>query len=205
MLAYKIFDQDQAQAEPGPQVTNLKLTPALVAQIFTGQISNWQASPEINRLNPHHVFPPTVFPLVRGDHSDANLVFTSWLTATAGSGLPKGWPGPGTDYPIKYLTPSQGIVGGDTLADAIADPISVANSNDYFAFGYIGFIDSSQAHYYGLPTARIQNAAGKFVAATPVAIRAALAHASETPTASRCGRTSPPGIRRPTRCRWSTT
>ncbi len=181
VLAYKIFDQDPAQAEPGSQITNLKLTPSLVAQIFTGSIPNWEVNAQIRALNPHHIFPPTIFPLVRGDHSDANLLFTSWLTATAGKGLPKGWPAPSSNYPLKYLTPSAAIVGGNNLAYAIADPASVNNSNDYFAVGYIGFIDSSQAHFYGLPTARLENAAGKFVRATPAAITAALAHATRNP------------------------
>ncbi len=119
-------------------------------------------------------FPPTVRPLVRGDHSAANLEFTSWLTAQGGSGLPSDWPGAGVDYPLNYLTQDSGIVGGDALADAIADPSSVQNNNDFFSIGYIGFIDSSEAAYYGLPVARIENAAGKFVAATPASITAAL-------------------------------
>jgi ABC-type phosphate transport system substrate-binding protein len=181
VLAYKVFDQDPAQAEPGSQITNLKLTPSLVAQIFTGSIPNWEVDAQIRHLNPGDIFPPTIFPLVRGDHSDANLLFTSWLTATAGKGLPKGWPAPSSNYPLKYLTPSAAIVGGNNLAYAIADPASVNNSNDYFAVGYIGFIDSSQAHFYGLPTARIENAAGKFVRATPATITAALEHATKNP------------------------
>ena len=174
VVAYKIFNQDPEHGSPGSQVSNLRLTPQLVAKIFTGQISNWHADAEINALNPGHVFPPTVRPLVRGDHSAANLEFTSWLTAQGGSGLPSDWPGAGVDYPLNYLTQDSGIVGGDALADAIADPSSVQNNNDFFSIGYIGFIDSSEAAYYGLPVARIENAAGKFVAATPASITAAL-------------------------------
>lgn len=178
VLAYKIFNQDPLHGAPGSQVTDLRLTPQLAAKIFTGQITNWHVDAEINELNPGHVFPPTVRPLVRGDHSAANLEFTSWLTATAGSALPDGWPGPGTDYPLTYLTQDAGIVGGDKLADAIAEPASQGNNNDYFSVGYIGFIDSSEAAYYGLPVARIQNAAGKFVSATPKAVSAALSDAT---------------------------
>jgi ABC-type phosphate transport system substrate-binding protein len=178
VLAYKVFNQDPAHSEPGAQVSDLKLTPQLVAKIFTGQITNWQSDPEITELNPGHVFPPTVRPLVRGDHSAANLLFTSWLTAAGGAGLPADWPGASADYPLVYLTQNAGIVGGDALADAIADPNTAGNSNDYFSTGYIGFIDSSEAAYYGLPVARIQNAAGKFVKATPKAIGAALAHST---------------------------
>jgi len=178
VLAYKVFDQDAAHAEPGAQVTDLKLTPALAARIFTGQLTNWHVDPEINALNPGHVFPPSVRALVRGDHSSANLEFTSWLSAAGGSALPTDWPGPGEDYPLKYLVQDSGIVGGDKLADAIADPKTASLNTDYFNAGYIGFIDSSQASYYGLPTAKIENAAGQFVAATPQSITAALSHAT---------------------------
>ncbi|MGN6377648.1 MAG: PstS family phosphate ABC transporter substrate-binding protein [Gaiellales bacterium] len=176
VLAYKIFDQNQAQAAPGAQVTNLKLTPALVAQIFTGQLTNWQTDPTVTALNPGHKFPPTVRPLVRGDHSEANLLFTGWLTATAGSALPSDWPGAGDTYPIKYVTQNGAIVGGANLADALADPNSAQNSNDYYSIGYIGYIDSSEAAYYGLPVAKIENAAGQFVTATPASVDAAITH-----------------------------
>ena len=99
-----------------------------------------------------------MWPLVRGDHSAANYEFTSWLTATGGSALPSDWQGPSYDYPLNYLTQNAAIVGGESLADAIADPLSAQNSNDYTVVGYIGFIDASEAAYYGLPTAQIENA-----------------------------------------------
>ena len=57
----------------------------------------------------------------------------------------------------------------------------MGNSNDYYQVGYIGFIDASEAAYYGLPAAKIQNAAGKYVSATPAAIHAALSHATKNP------------------------
>lgn len=179
VLAYKVFDLDQAASEPGAQVTNLKLTPELIAKIFTGQITDWNTDPDINALNPGNVFPSTVRPLVRGDHSEANLLFTSWLTAEGGSGLPSNWPGASLNYPLDYVTQNAAIVGGDTLANAIANPASVQNSTDYTAFGYIGFIDSSQAAYYGLPTVSIENASGNYVAATPASITAALTAAKK--------------------------
>jgi phosphate transport system substrate-binding protein len=178
VLAYKVFDQDAAHSEPGAQVTDLKLTPELVTRIFTGQLTNWHVDPEINALNPGHIFPPAVRPLVRGDHSAANLLFTSWLTADGGSALPSDWPGASADYPLKYLVQDSGIVGGDKLADAIADPKTQNLNTDYFSVGYMGFIDASQAAYFGLPVARIENAAGQFVDATPTTIDAALSHAT---------------------------
>lgn len=181
VLAYKVFDQDPARAEPGAQVTNLKLTPQLVAQIFTGQLTNWHLDATLNALNPGHDFPPTVWPLVRGDHSVANMEFTSWLSATAGSALPTGWEGPSFTYPLNYISQTGAIVGGDRLAQSIADPAGANLNADWFSAGYIGFVDSSQAAYYGLPTARIENASGHFVRATPAAVRAALSHATRDP------------------------
>ena len=123
------------------------------------------------------MFPPSVRALVRGDHSAANLDVHVLAERDRRRALPTDWPGPGEDYPLKYLVQDSGIVGGDKLADAIADPKTASLNTDYFNAGYIGFIDSSQASYYGLPTARIENAAGQFVAATPQSIAAALSHA----------------------------
>ena len=115
--------------------------------------------------------------LVRGDHSSANLEFTSWLSAAGGTALPGDWPGPGEDYPLKYLVQDSGIVGGDKLADAIADPKTASLNTDYFNAGYIGFIDSSQASYYGLPTANRER--GRPVRRRhPASITAALSHAT---------------------------
>ena len=51
-----------------------------------------------------------------------------------------------------------------------------AEEIDLFQFGYIGYVDSSMASYYGLATVKIQNAAGKFVDATPASIAAGLRH-----------------------------
>ena len=60
VLAYKIFSQ--GNGAPGAQVTDLRLTPQLAAQIFTGQLTNWQTSTDMTALNPGDRFPPTVRP-----------------------------------------------------------------------------------------------------------------------------------------------
>ena len=58
VLAYKIFNQDATALRAGAQVTDLKLTPQLVTQIFTGQLLNWHSSTDISNLNPGDIFPP---------------------------------------------------------------------------------------------------------------------------------------------------
>jgi phosphate transport system substrate-binding protein len=170
VLAYKIFVRDQGSV--GRQVTDLKLTPDLVARIFTGQISNWSLNEEINALNPKYEgqFPTIVRPMARADNAASTWAFTSWLSATAKKALPKDWTGPSTVFPSHYLSPIEIITGEDQLALKIARN----DDSDYFEFGYIGYLNATYAHYYGLPIAKIQNAAGKFVTATPTSIDAAI-------------------------------
>jgi len=170
VLAYKIFVRNEGSV--GRQVTDLKLTPDAVARIFTGQIINWANNEEINALNPQYEgqFPANVRAMARADNAASTWAFTSWLSATAKRALPKDWPGPTAVFPSHYLSVNQVITGEDNLAHAIAKN----DDSDYFQFGYIGFLNATYAHYYGLPIARIQNAAGKFVVATPASIDAAL-------------------------------
>jgi ABC-type phosphate transport system substrate-binding protein len=177
VLAFKAFDQ--SSGTQGAQILSLKLTPALLAQIFTGRITNWNTVSEIKSLNPGIVFPRSIMPLVRGDHSAANLFFTGWLGATARSSLPHDWPGASVDYPIQYLVQANGVVGGDRLAHAMADPTILGDqlNPDFSQAGYIGFMDASEAAYYGLPTVQIQNKSGHFVGPTSDAILAGLAGA----------------------------
>jgi ABC-type phosphate transport system substrate-binding protein len=174
VLAFKMFDQ--SSGTQGAQILHLKLTPALIAQMFTGKIVNWNTVSDIKNLNPGFVFPRTIDPLVRGDHSAANLFLTGWLTATAKNSLPKDWPGPSVDYPLQYLVQADGVVGGDRLAHAMAEPTILGDqlNGDFSQVGYVGFIDASEAAYYGLPTVQIQNAGGQYVAATPDSILAGL-------------------------------
>jgi ABC-type phosphate transport system substrate-binding protein len=170
VLAYKIFVKNDGQL--GRQVTNLKLTPDAVARIFTGQIINWSVNEEINSLNPEYEgqFPSNVRAMARADNAASTWEFTSWLSATAHKALPKDWPGPTEVFPAHYLGVSDVISGEDLLAHAIAQN----DDDDYTEFGYIGFLSASYAHYYGLPIAKIQNAAGKFVDATPASIDAGI-------------------------------
>ena len=181
VLAYKIFQTPGGNL--GPQVTDLKLTPKLVAQIFTGQILNWRTNPGINNLNPKYEgrLPVGVRPVFRADQSAATYQFTSWLSENAGQTLGKSWKkackcsGATEVFPTLYAQPTGtgfGILGEDNLAHYIVLP----DDADFTQFGYIGYMDQSTADYYGLPTVKIQNAKGKFVSATPNAVQAGLKH-----------------------------
>ena len=59
VLAYKVFDQDAAHAEPGAQVTDLKLTPAAGGQASSPARSPTGTSTRRSTSStPGHVFPP---------------------------------------------------------------------------------------------------------------------------------------------------
>ena len=172
VLAYKIYTHPGGNV--GQQITDLKLSPEAVAKIFTGQITNWNIDPTINRLNPQYkgLLPSIVQAAARADQSAATWTFTSWLNATAKRSLPKEWQGPTAIWP-SVPNWAAGITGERNLADLLA---SGGDSPDWLNWGYIGYVDSSWAKYFGLSIAKIQNPAGAFVDATPATVRAAIAH-----------------------------
>ena len=51
VLASNIHEQNTDRGEAGPLITDLKLTPADVARIFTGQVDNWHLDRRITRRN----------------------------------------------------------------------------------------------------------------------------------------------------------
>jgi phosphate transport system substrate-binding protein len=167
VLAYRIYDRR------GPQVTNLKLTPDLISQVFQGAISNWNINADIKALNPGINFPPLLRAFGRADHDSENLVFTSWLAAHAPS-----WKlGKSDNFPSATVTL---VTGSAAVARGVLDP-----STDTSAYGSIAWMDSSTAAFYGLPTVQIQTDPANpatAVAATPDTIQRALANAPATPT-----------------------
>src|ERR1700731_541867 len=77
-LAYNLFIG-------GQRVTNLRLSGAVVAGIFTNQITMWD-DPMIAADNPGLTLPATpITPVVRTDSSGANRAFPQWMIATQDS------------------------------------------------------------------------------------------------------------------------
>jgi hypothetical protein len=164
VLAYDMYDLR------GPQITSLTLTPHEISQIFLGTLNNFATDPGINSLNPGIDFPGFVQAYVRGDHSSETYVFTSWLAATLGS---SSWPvGPRTVFPAQSGV--QALSGSRALGAAVDDPQTARNGQ-----GRMGFMDSSTAAYYGLPTVNIRMPSGAIVGATPTAIANGIALATQ--------------------------
>lgn len=173
-FAYNVTDR-----KTGERITDLKLNPDLLAELFTGQIANWN-DPRIKALNPDHSLPSIVRAIGRADNSASTLLVTSWFDAVAKGSYEAG--GPAYRGPTD-LYPSAGDIELRTGADAVARELaSPSQDSDLSQFGFIGWVDTSYAHLYGLPMVQVSNAAGEFVEPNPASLSAALSAAGPAET-----------------------
>jgi phosphate transport system substrate-binding protein len=125
---------------------DLRLTPATIARIFAGEVTNWD-DPAIAADNPAAVLPPTrIRTIHRSDSSGTTANFTAFLAATAAGDWPygndRGWTAPGG--------------GAERGNEGVTAAIVTSD-------GTIGYIELSFARSYDLPTALVRNGAGEFV------------------------------------------
>jgi phosphate transport system substrate-binding protein len=161
-----------------PDVKELKLSREAYAGIFLGEITKWNDA-KIAKANPGVKLPATdITPINRSDGSGTTFVFTQHLTA-----ISEKWKaGPGTGKSVNW--PAKAAVGG-----AKNDGVAALIQRTPGAIGYIEFVFAATSNQ---PTAWLENKAGKFVAPTPEAAAAALAHV-ELPEDLRAWVTDPAG------------
>jgi phosphate transport system substrate-binding protein len=129
-------------------VSNLKLTPAVIAQIFSGKITNWSNS-AIKTLNPGVSLPnEAITTAVRSDSSGTTQNFTLFLETAA----PSDWT-LGSSSTIKW--PASARAGAQNTG--VAQIIKTTP-------GAIGYVDYADAKASGLTFASVQNKAGNYVA-----------------------------------------
>lgn len=145
-----------------PGLTDLNLNGDVLAKIFLGDIKNWDDA-AIKALNPTTTLPSTPITVVRrADGSGTTYCFTDYLAKVSpdwkkrvGQGKAVNWPvglgGKGNEGVVGLVKQTQG------------------------AIGYTELVYASQNN---LPTASIQNKAGKFVKATVESVTAAAAGAN---------------------------
>jgi ABC-type phosphate transport system substrate-binding protein len=189
VVAFNIVDQH------GNQITHLVLTPKILAEVASGQISTFDCpsdvsdddcrtlyggDPDIRRLNPGVDFPSgSVQFAIRAEHSATNLAFTSWLTATAPSvwtyGATSVWPPPD---PHQCITCPGGVQGESNATQALAFPFFYTAQNIY-----IGVLDSTYAGIGDLPVASIVNPGqpDSGVAPSPASLASAVGDATTAP------------------------
>lgn len=152
-----------------PGVNDLKLSPGVLADIFLGKIAKWN-DPAIAKLNAGAKLPDSAIVVVhRSDGSGTTYTFTDYLShvsaewkAKVGAAKSVSWPAPS----------AVGGKGNEGVAGQI--------TNSPGAIGYVELAYVVQNH---MPQASLENASGKFVAATPAGVRAAAATRPDvTPT-----------------------
>lgn len=147
---------------PGIKTDQLKLTGPVLADIYLGKITKWNA-PQIKELNPGLKLPSTAIATVhRADGSGTTFVFTDYLgmvsptwKSQVGSSTSVAWPG------------GAGAKGSDGVAATVKQ-----------IPGGIGYVESAYATNNHLVTALLRNKAGKFVAPSMAAFKAAAANAN---------------------------
>jgi phosphate transport system substrate-binding protein len=146
---------------PGVKPNELKLTGAILADIYLGKLTKWNDK-EIAELNPELKLPATAIASVhRADGSGTTFVFTDYLgmqspewKSKVGSSTSVSWPG------------GAGAKGSDGVAGTVRQ-----------IPGGIGYVESAYAEQNHLTTSMMKNKAGKFVGPTMAAFTASAASA----------------------------
>jgi phosphate transport system substrate-binding protein len=148
-----------------PGVKNLNLNGSVVAQIYTGKVTNWN-DPAIKKLNPGVSLPNLkIIPLHRAESSGDTFLFTSYMNAQD----PSGWQAANVNTTVSW--PS---VSGALAETGNSGMVEGCQANKG-CIAYIGISYLQKTQAAGLGTASLQNKAGKFVQPTAAAIAAAAA------------------------------
>jgi phosphate transport system substrate-binding protein len=157
----------------GERIGNLRLSPATITKIFTGEITRWNDpliaadNPGLRRRLPHEA----ITPVVRADSAGTTAQFTAWMAAAetalwqsycARVGLAEPC-GATSEYPI--IAGMRAQAGSLGVSDYIAQP---------YGEGAIGYVETSYAQLAGYPVADVLNQKGYYVAPSAQAVAVAL-------------------------------
>ena len=146
-------------------VSNLKLSPATIAGIFSGKIKTWN-DPAIKADNSGVSLPSTPITLaVRSDSSGTTANFTEFLVDAVGSAWSLG-----SSSTIKWPSSARAASGNPGVAQTVKSTP-----------GAIGYVDYSTAKASGLSVASVKNKSGAFVAPSADSASAAAAGVTAKP------------------------
>jgi phosphate transport system substrate-binding protein len=155
-----------------PTVKSLKLNGTVLAEIYTGKITKWNAS-AIAALNPGVSLPDIpIVTLHRADSSGSTFLFTSYLNATD----PSAWPSSDIGTTITWPT-----VPGQLAETGSGGMVSGCGSTKG-CIAYIGISYLSKTTAASLGEASLANKAGKYVLPTATTISAALSSFPTVPS-----------------------
>jgi phosphate transport system substrate-binding protein len=160
-----------------PGVSNLRLSPDVLADIYLAKITNWN-DPRIAKDNPGVSFPDLRITVVhRSDGSGTTFIFTSYLSKVS-----QDWMGgPGAGSAINWPT-GVGGKGNDNVT-------SLVRQLD----GAIGYIELYYALQNNVPFASLKNASGNWVKASLDGVTAAGGSVKNMPADYRVDITNAPG------------
>ncbi len=139
----------------------LKLTPELLADVFLGKVTTWN-DPAIATVNPGLALPKTEITVVhRADGSGTTWIFTNYLDKISATWHSDVGTAKAVSWPV-------GIGGKGN--EGVAAYVQRVNG----AIGYVEFAYALQNH---MTTAKLENAAGRFVEPTIASFQAAAANA----------------------------
>jgi phosphate transport system substrate-binding protein len=141
--------------------TQLRLTPAVLVDIFLGKITSWR-DPRIASLNPGVTLPRAdILVAHRSEGSGTTYIFTDYLSKVSPAWQAQVGRGVSVNWPVGL-----GGKGNEGVAATVGQTP-----------GAIGYIELAYADANKLAYAQLQNDAGKFVTPTLAATTAALAGA----------------------------
>jgi phosphate ABC transporter phosphate-binding protein len=164
----------------GQRVTNLRLSGANIAKIFTGGLTKWN-DPAIAADNPGLTLPNRqIVPVVRSDGSGSTAQFSLWLISQQSSiwnaychSTGRSACGETSYYPtIPGMIAQAGDLG-------VAGYVSQS-----YADGAIGYVNYSYALNAGFPVAKMLNSAGYYTEPTPDNVAVSLLKAQVNTDAS---------------------
>jgi phosphate transport system substrate-binding protein len=159
-----------------PGLTNLRLTPETLSEIFLGKISKWN-DPKLAAENPGAKLPDSGIAVAhRSDGSGTTYTFTDYLSKAA----PAWKAGPGTGKSVSWPV-GLGGKGNEGVTGLVKE-------NE----GGIGYVELAYANQNKLPVAELKNRDGNWVKPTLEAVSEA-ASKTEMPDDFRVSITNQPG------------
>ncbi|MCX5392787.1 phosphate ABC transporter substrate-binding protein PstS [Streptomyces sp. NBC_00094] len=160
----------------GRQVTNLRLSGSVLARIFTGQLTMWNA-PEIKADNPGLTLPARrIVPVVRSDGSGTTAQFTTWLAKEHSAVWDDHCRRAGRQVPCGMTSYFPVVPGATAVAKSGSLGVS-AHVRQPQGEGAITYVEYSYAVNAHFPVAKILNASGYYVEPTAAGVAVALLRA----------------------------
>jgi phosphate transport system substrate-binding protein len=137
--------------------TELRFSGELLAEIFLGEIKTWNA-PQIAKLNADASLPSLPIKVIyRPAGKGSNYVFSEFLSKTSSKFRTQVGTSPSPQWPVGV--PAE---RSSDMADKVKNET-----------GSIGYVEAQYAVKANIPHGMVQNAAGKYVGASPETIKAA--------------------------------